>query len=112
MTKLDVGVIGYGEFGKGFFYAFKAKGLNWVGAWNIVFGDAMFGGAQRLHAQAHGVIACESARHLCLKANLIISAVTASNTSTDRQLRSLKPLIQFLPQRFPHRSILMPLFFV
>lgn len=33
-----------------------------------------------MHAQAHGVIACESARHLCLKANLIISAVTASNT--------------------------------
>ena len=54
--------------------------MNWVGAWNIVFGDAMFGGAQRLHAQAHGVIACESARHLCLKANLIISTVTASNT--------------------------------
>lgn len=45
MTNLDVGVIGYGEVGKVFFYAFKAKGLNWVGAWNIVFGDAMFGGA-------------------------------------------------------------------
>lgn len=80
MTNLDVGVIGYGEVGKIFSNAFKAKGLNWVGAWDIVFGDAMFGGAQRLHAQAHGVIACESARHLCLKANLIISTVTASNT--------------------------------
>ena len=32
MTNLDVGVIGYGEVGKVFFYAFKAKGLNWVGA--------------------------------------------------------------------------------
>ncbi len=80
MTNLDIGLIGYGEVGKIFSNAFKAKGMNWVGAWDIVFGDAMFGGAQRLHAQAHGVIACESARHLCLKANLIISAVTASNT--------------------------------
>jgi len=80
MTNLDIGLIGYGEVGKIFSNAFKAKGLNWVGAWDIVFGDALFGGAQRLHAQAHGVIACESARHLCLKANLIISAVTASNT--------------------------------
>ena len=80
MTNLDVGLIGYGEVGKIFSNGLKAKGLNWVGAWDVIFGDAMFGGAQRLHAQAHGVIACESARHLCLKANLIISAVTASNT--------------------------------
>ena len=79
MTNLDVGLIGYGEVGKIFSNGFKAKGLNWVGAWDVIFGDAMFGGAQRLHAQAHGVIACESARHVCLKANLIISAVTASN---------------------------------
>ena len=80
MTNLDIGLIGYGEVGKIFSNGLKAKGLNWVGAWDIVFGDAMFGGAQRLHAQAHGVIACESARHLCTKANHIISAVTASNT--------------------------------
>ena len=80
MINLDVGLIGYGEVGKIFSNGFKAKGLNWVGAWDIIFGDAMFGGAQRLHAQAHRVVACESARHLCTKANLIISAVTASNT--------------------------------
>jgi len=80
MTKLDVGLIGYGEVGKIFSNELKAKGAAWVGAWDIVFGDALMGGAQRLHAQAHGVVACESARHLCSKASLIISAVTASNT--------------------------------
>ena len=98
MTNLDVGLIGYGEVGKIFSNRFKAKGLNWVGAWDIVFGDAMFGGAQRLHAQAHGVIACESARHLCLKANLIISAVTASNTLAVAQevARTIRPGTVFL----------------
>ena len=80
MANLDVGVIGYGEVGKIFSNALRAKGVAWVGAWDIKFADALMGGAQRLHAQAHGVVACESARHLCSKANLIISAVTASNT--------------------------------
>lgn len=98
MTNLDVGLIGYGEVGKIFSNGFKAKGLNWVGAWDVIFGDAMFGGAQRLHAQAHGVIACESARHVCLKANLIISAVTASNTLDVAQeiARFIRPGTVFL----------------
>ena len=80
MANLDVGVIGYGEVGKIFSNALRAKGVAWVGAWDVKFADALMGGAQRLHAQAHGVVACESARHVCSKANLIISAVTASNT--------------------------------
>ncbi len=98
MTNLDVGLIGYGEVGKIFSNGLKAKGLNWVGAWDVIFGDAMFGGAQRLHAQAHGVIACESARQVCLKANLIISAVTASNTLDVAQeiARSIRPGTVFL----------------
>ena len=98
MTKLDVGLIGYGEVGKIFSNGFKARGVNWVGAWDIVFGDALFGGAQRLHAQAHGVIGCESVGHLCGKANLIISAVTASNTLSVAQevARSIRPGTVFL----------------
>lgn len=80
MTNLDVGVIGYGEVGRIFASALKAKGVAWVGAWDLKFADATLGAADRRHAQSHGVIACESARHLCSKANLIISAVTASNT--------------------------------
>ena len=59
---LNVGLIGYGEVGKIFSNALKAKGVAWVGAWDVIFGDAVFGGAQRLHATAHGVEACESAR--------------------------------------------------
>ena len=54
MTHLDIGLIGYGEVGKIFSNGLKAKGLSWVGAWDVIFGDAVFGGAQRLHASAHG----------------------------------------------------------
>lgn len=98
MANLNVGLIGYGEVGKIFSNGFKAKGLSWVGAWDVVFADAMFGGAQRLHAQAHSVIACESARHLCAKADLIISAVTASNTLAvaEEAARSIRPGSIFL----------------
>ena len=80
MTNLNVGLIGYGEVGKIFSNGLKAKGLAWVGAWDVIFGDAVFGGAQRLHATAHGVEPCESASAVCAKATLIMSAVTASNT--------------------------------
>ena len=95
---LNVGLIGYGEVGKIFSNVLKAKGLAWVGAWDIVFGDALLGGAQRLHATAHGVEACESAGVLCAKATLIMSAVTASNTLAVAQeiARTIRPGTVFL----------------
>ncbi len=95
---LSVGLIGYGEVGKIFSNGLKAKGLSWVGAWDIVFGDALLGGAQRLHATAHGVEACESASAVCAKATLIMSAVTASNTLAVAQeiARSIRPGTVFL----------------
>jgi len=80
MTNLDIGLIGYGEVGKIFGNELRAKGVSWIGAWDVKFADAAAGSAERRHAQAHGVVACESARELCSKAQLIISAVTASNT--------------------------------
>ena len=98
MMNLDVGLIGYGEVGKIFSNGLKAKGLAWVGAWDIVFGDALLGGAQRLHATAHGVEACESASFVCAKATLIMSAVTASNTlAVAKEIsRTLRPGTVFL----------------
>ena len=80
MTNLDIGLIGYGEVGKIFGNELRAKGVSWIGAWDVKFADAAAGSAERRHAQAHRVVACESARELCSKAQLIISAVTASNT--------------------------------
>lgn len=98
MTNLNVGLIGYGEVGKIFSNGLKAKGLSWVGAWDIVFGDALLGGAQRLHATAHGVEACESASAVCAKATLIMSAVTSSNTLAVAKevTRTIRPGTVFL----------------
>jgi len=98
MMNFNVGLIGYGEVGKIFSNGLKAKGLSWVGAWDIVFGDALLGGAQRLHATAHGVEACESASAVCAKATLIMSAVTASNTLAVAKevARTIRPGTVFL----------------
>ena len=72
--------------------------MSWVGAWDVIFGDALLGGAQRLHATAHGVEACESASVVCAKATLIMSAVTASNTLAVAQeiARTIRPGTVFL----------------
>lgn len=98
MTHLEVGLIGYGEVGKVFANGFKAKGMRWVGAWDLKFADAVLGGAQRLQAQAHQVVACDSTRQLCERANLILSAVTASNTLAVAQeaARAIRPGTVFL----------------
>ena len=59
----------------------------------MICGDAVFGGAQRLHATAHGVEGCESASVVCGKATLFMSAVTASNTLVVAQkiARAIRP---------------------
>ena len=49
MANLDVGVIGYGEVGKIFSNALRAKGALVGGCWDVKFADALMGGAQRLH---------------------------------------------------------------
>ena len=67
MTHLDVGLIGYGEVGKIFSGALKAKGLKWVGAWDSKFIDTDVGESYRRHAVAHHVVACDSVQQLCEK---------------------------------------------
>lgn len=79
MTNLDIGLLGYGEVGKLFGSELRARAVSWVGAWDIKFADAAAGDADRRHAQTRGVIACETARELCSKAQIIISAVTQAH---------------------------------
>jgi 3-hydroxyisobutyrate dehydrogenase-like beta-hydroxyacid dehydrogenase len=78
--KLDIGLVGYGEVGKIFASGLKAKTGRWVGSWDLKFAEATTREAERGHATSQGIEACESAAALCAKSNLIISAVTASNT--------------------------------
>ncbi len=95
---LDIGLIGYGEVGKIFTQGLKEKGAGWVGAWDLKFADADAGDAERGHARARGIEACDSTAALCGKARLIISAVTASNTlAVAREVaHSIRPGTLFL----------------
>jgi 3-hydroxyisobutyrate dehydrogenase-like beta-hydroxyacid dehydrogenase len=77
---LHVGLVGYGEVGKIFTQALAAQGLPSVGAWDLRFALPAEGPAQIAHAQQAGVIPYTGVAALCARANLVISAVTASST--------------------------------
>ena len=78
-----IGLIGYGEVGKIFSAGLKGKpGVIAVSAWDLKFADSTTQAAELAHAENAGVTARPSARALCEASDLVISAVTASNTLT------------------------------
>jgi 3-hydroxyisobutyrate dehydrogenase-like beta-hydroxyacid dehydrogenase len=81
MNLQRIGLIGYGEVGKTFSSGLKDKsGVTAVGAWDLKFADPATRDAELDHASKSGVTAHGSMRELCEASDLIISAVTASNT--------------------------------
>jgi 3-hydroxyisobutyrate dehydrogenase-like beta-hydroxyacid dehydrogenase len=81
MDHYDIGLAGYGEVGKVFAAGLKPKqGVASVAAWDLKFADAQLAQPQRAHAQGAGIAAVGSMAALCAASNLLISAVTASNT--------------------------------
>ncbi len=76
---LRIGLIGYGEVGRILTQALREKGLAWVGAWDILFRDAAQGAALKARAREAGIEACASLAELLSRADIAISAVTASN---------------------------------
>lgn len=77
---LKIGVVGYGEVGKILSHALRDKGIAWVGAWDLLFIDATRGPAMKAQARAERIEPCESLAALLARADIVISAVTASNT--------------------------------
>ncbi|MDZ4146300.1 NAD(P)-dependent oxidoreductase [Hydrogenophaga sp.] len=76
-----IGLIGYGEVGKIFSAGLKDKpGVVAVRVWDTKFGHDTTRAAEQAHALQAGVSAQASARALCEASDLVISAVTASNT--------------------------------
>ncbi|MFZ2388284.1 MAG: DUF1932 domain-containing protein [Polaromonas sp.] len=76
-----IGLIGYGEVGKIFSAGLKDKpGVTTLSAWDVKLANPATQAAEQAHAQAAGVTAQPSARALCEASDLVISAVTASNT--------------------------------
>ena len=78
MRVQHLGLVGYGEVGKTFAAGLRPF-VTSVSAWDLVFNSAT-GPAERAHASAAGVTASDSMMAVCADAEMLISAVTASNT--------------------------------
>jgi 3-hydroxyisobutyrate dehydrogenase-like beta-hydroxyacid dehydrogenase len=74
-----IGLVGYGEVGRIFCAGLQPQ-VAQVAAWDLKFADPASAAAQQALAREHGVQACASMQALCEASDLVISAVTASNT--------------------------------
>ena len=78
-SRLRVGVLGWGEVG-GIFSAALCQKVAWVGAWDAKLADPHHRERLTSRQSVKGVAVCAGVRDLCEHADLVISAVTASNT--------------------------------
>lgn len=79
MQLTHLGMVGYGEVGKIITAGLKSQ-MKSVHAWDLKFTDSVAQSADLAHAAAAGVTACGNIQALCQASNLIVSAVTASQT--------------------------------
>ena len=81
MSKYKIAVIGYGEVGKIFSIGLLGKpNVTSVSAWDLKFVDPKLSVEQLEHAKKNGINAQLSIDEACADADVVISAVTASNT--------------------------------
>lgn len=79
MQVQGIGLVGYGEVGKVFASGLKPH-AGQVSAWDLKFAAPATAEVEKAHAQGAGIRACDSMQALCEASDLVISAVTASNT--------------------------------
>jgi 3-hydroxyisobutyrate dehydrogenase-like beta-hydroxyacid dehydrogenase len=94
-----IGLVGHGEVGKIFARGLRGKpGVAEVSAWDLKFANPATRDAELAVAREAGVVACASMQALCDGSDLVISAVTASNTLAVAQEAApfLKPGTVFL----------------
>ncbi len=93
----QLGMIGYGEVGKIFAAGLRCN-LDGVSAWDVKFDLPELGDEQRGHVAHSGLMAADSMAQLCQSADLLISAVTASNTlaAAREAARHIRPGAVFL----------------
>jgi 3-hydroxyisobutyrate dehydrogenase-like beta-hydroxyacid dehydrogenase len=92
-----IGLVGYGEVGKIFSAGLKPR-VQAMGAWDLKFADAATREAELANAAKSSVTAHGSMRELCEASDLVISAVTASNTLAvaEEAARCIRPGTVFL----------------
>jgi 3-hydroxyisobutyrate dehydrogenase-like beta-hydroxyacid dehydrogenase len=95
----SIGLVGYGEVGKIFGAGLKRQqGVAAIGAWDLKFADPAFQAAEIAHAATADITAHSSMQAVCAASDLILSAVTASNTLAVAQeaARHIRPGTVFL----------------
>jgi len=92
-----IGMIGYGEVGKIFTAGLKSR-VAGISAWDVKFDSPDLKATPLAHATQNGITTCQSVAELCARADLVISAVTASNTLAVAQAAAphLRPGAVFL----------------
>ncbi|MFC5499542.1 DUF1932 domain-containing protein [Caenimonas terrae] len=99
MNLQRIGVVGHGEVGRTFASGLKDKpGVSAMGAWDLKFADPATRDFELHQCARNGVTAHGSMRELCQASDLVISAVTASNTLAVAQeaARFIRPGSVFL----------------
>ena len=76
--QLRIGLVGYGEVGKILGRALVERQVAWVGTWDRLLGEPAQAPAMRAHATGAGVEPMGSLAALLEQADVVISAVTAS----------------------------------
>ncbi len=97
-TSLAVGLVGYGEVGKIFTAALVERKLPWIAAWDIALRDPATAAPMRAHAARAAVALVDSMAALTGHAQVIISAVTASQAwaVADEAAATIRPGTWFL----------------
>lgn len=97
MNPQRIGLVGYGEVGKTFTSGLKPN-ASAMGAWDLKFANPATREAEVAHAANAGVTAHGSMQALCEASDLVISAVTASNTLAvaEEAARFIRPGAIFL----------------
>jgi 3-hydroxyisobutyrate dehydrogenase-like beta-hydroxyacid dehydrogenase len=92
-ARLAIGLVGYGEVGKILTGALVDRKVAWVGAWDILLRDPATAGPMKAHAARSGVDAVTSMAALTARADVIVSAVTASQawSVADEAARTIRP---------------------
>jgi 3-hydroxyisobutyrate dehydrogenase-like beta-hydroxyacid dehydrogenase len=79
-VSLSIGLVGYGEVGKILAAALVDRGVAWVGAWDLLLRDPAAASPMREHARGTGAEPMPSLAALLARADVVVSAVTASQT--------------------------------
>jgi 3-hydroxyisobutyrate dehydrogenase-like beta-hydroxyacid dehydrogenase len=95
---MRIGIIGFGEVGRIVGTALVAQGAEWVGTYDLLLADPRTAGGIEAEARTAGVKVAPDVDALMAESELVLSAVTASQTTAAAQsaVRAIRPGTWFI----------------